>query len=110
MIVGIANVYLYTGFNETASISYEAKKWLEDNQIKFNHLHYGDDVQFESVFAAINSWWPDSITPLTDFPFIVYEERHDDYSSIQRLIYGLQAIKTCNLAELNQLGNNAGES
>lgn len=110
MIVGIANVYLYTGFNESASKSYEAKKWLEDNQIKFNNLHYADDAQFKSIFDAINSWWPDSTIPLTDFPFIVYEERHDDYSSIQRLIYGLEAIKASNLAELTQLGNKAQES
>jgi hypothetical protein len=110
MIVGIASVYLYTGFNETASISYEAKKWLEDNQIQFGHLHYADDGQFDSVFTALNTWWPDSTLPITEFPFVVYDERHHDYSVITRLIYGLEAIKASNLPELIQLGNSARES
>lgn len=110
MIVGIANIYLYTGLSETGSISYEAKKWLEENQIKFNHLHYADEVQFESVFTALNTWFSESTTPITEFPFVVYDERHHDYSSTVRLIYGLEAIKTCNLAELTLLGNSALES
>ena len=110
MIVGIANVYLYTGLSDSASLSYEAKKWLEENQISFNHLHYADDKQFKSVFDALNSWWPNSTITINDFPFIVYDERHDDYSSIVRLIYGLQSIKDSNLTELNQLGNSALES
>ena len=110
MIVGIASIYLYTGLSETASLSYEAKKWLEDNQINFNHLHYADDKQFKSVFDALNTWFPESATPITEFPFIVYDERHHDYSVITRLLYGLEAIKTSNISELTLLGNSALES
>jgi hypothetical protein len=109
MIVGIASVYLYTGLDESASKSYEAKKWLEENEIQFAHLHYADHMQFESVFTALNTWWPHSTIPITEFPFVVYDERHHDYSSIVRLIYGLEAIKASNLSELTQLGNSAQE-
>lgn len=104
MIVGIANIYLYSGLTKTGGgASAEAKEWLDAQGIEYTHLHYGDPAQHESVFSALSTWFPNEEVAIADFPFVVYEERHDDYSTVQRLLYGLDAITSSNLAELSLL-------
>jgi hypothetical protein len=107
MIVGIANVYLYTGLTKNGAASFEAKEWMDASGIEYTHLHYADPAQHASVFEALGTWFPDEEVAIADFPFVVYEERHDDYSSVQRLLYGLEAITGSNIAELSLLTTNA---
>jgi hypothetical protein len=102
-IVKIDQVHLYTGLTETASDSYAAKKWMDDNGVEYIHLHYGDETQHEVVFSALSTWWPTE-SVITQFPFVTYREIHDDYSTINLSIRGLEAITESNLVELQKLG------
>lgn len=104
MIVGIANIYLYTGLTKNGGgPSAEAKAWLDEQGVEYTHLHYGDPEQHASVFEALSTWFPNEDVSIADFPFVVYEERQDDYSAVQRLLYGLEAITSSNLVELTLL-------
>jgi hypothetical protein len=101
MIVGIANIYLYTGLTPTGGNDSDvAEKWLKDNNIEFIHLWYGDPAQHTSVFESLNTW---NIGEFTDFPFVIYDERHDDYSTVKQALIGLDAITNSNLVELAAL-------
>jgi hypothetical protein len=101
MLVGITNIYLYTGLSSTGADSAEALAWMQDNNIPHTHLHYGDPAQHQSVFDAVGTWTFGGATiELTEFPFVIYEERHDDYSTVHQCLYGLDAIKNSNLVEL----------
>jgi hypothetical protein len=101
MIVGITNIYLYSG--PTAAGDDDSKaalQWMEANDIDFTHLWYGDPEQHETVFAALNSW---GIGEFSDFPFVIYDEKHDDYTTTRQAIIGLDNIKDSNLVELSAL-------
>lgn len=101
MIVGIKDIYLYTGLTPTGGDnSAVALEWMRDNNIDFTHLWYGDPVQHESVFSALNSW---NIGEFSDFPFVVYDEKHDDYTTVRQALIGLDAITNSNLVELSAL-------
>lgn len=104
MLVGIANIYLYTGLSSTGADSAEALAWMQDNNIPFEHLHYGDPAHHPNVFEALSTWtFNGANIELTEFPFVIYEERHDDYSTVLQCLYGLDAIKNSNLVELATL-------
>jgi hypothetical protein len=101
MIVGIANIYLYTGLTPTGgNDSAIAQKWLEDNNVQYSHLWYGDPAQHASVFESLNTW---EIGEFNDFPFVIYDERHDDYTVVKQALIGLDAITNSNLVELSAL-------
>jgi hypothetical protein len=101
MIVGIANIYLYTGLTPTGgNDSALAEKWLRDNNIEFTHLWYGEPSQHASVFEALNTW---NVGQFNDFPFVIYDERHDDFTIVKQTLIGLDAITNSNLVELAAL-------
>lgn len=98
MIVGIKEIFLYTGLTATGgNDSALAIKWFNDNNIPYTHLWYGDSSQHETVFSSLNTW---GIGEFTDFPFVIYDEKHDDFSTKTQALIGLDAIKNSNLAEL----------
>lgn len=104
MLVGIANIYLYTGLSSTGADSAEALAWVQDNNVPHTHLHYGDPAQHQEVLSAVSTWtFGGGNMELTEFPFVIYEERHDDYSMVLQCLYGLEAIKNSNLVELAAL-------
>lgn len=104
MIVGIKDVYLYSGLTETGgSDCAKAKKFLDDAGIEYQHLFYGDPAQHEEVLSAITTWFPDR-DPVEDFPFVIYDEKHDDYTTVKKLLYGLAEITESNIVELAELG------
>ena len=108
MIVGIANIYLYTGLTKNGGgASAEAKEWMDAQGFEYTHLHYADAAQHTSVFDALSTWFPNGDVVINDFPFVIYEERHDDFSSEQRILYGLDAITSSNIAELSLLTSSA---
>jgi hypothetical protein len=101
MIVGIKNIYLYTGLTATGgNASAEALQWFDDNNIKYIHMWYGDLSQHQEVFDSLNTW---NIGTFADFPFVIYEELHDDYTAVNQALIGLDAIKNSNLVELQAL-------
>jgi hypothetical protein len=100
MIVGITNTYLYSGQTAEGNNSAAALQWMEDNNIDFTHLCYRDPEQHETVFAALNSW---GIGEFTEFPFVIYDEKHDDYTTVRQAIIGLDNIRNSNLVELSAL-------
>ncbi len=103
MLVGIANINLYSGLTATGGESHAAHEWLTNSGIPFTHLHYADPSQHQSVFDAINTWFPEREGGITEFPFITYEERHDDYTTKVKCLYGLEEITSSNLIELYSL-------
>ena len=104
MITKIANIYLYTGLTETGgNNSAKAKKWMDDNGIPHTNLWYGDAGQHEDVFKALNTWTFDTKVEIKDFPFVIYDEIHEDGSKVIQCLYGFQAIKNSNLKELIEL-------
>lgn len=101
MIVGITNIYLYTGLTVSGgNNSAAAYQWLQDNDIDFIHLSYNDSSQYASVFEALNTW---DIGEFSDFPFVIYDEKHDDYTTVKQALIGLEAITNSNLVELAAL-------
>lgn len=101
MLVGIKDIYLYTGLTDTSNNDSDAAlQWMTDNNIDFTHLWYGDASQHEAVFGALNSW---SIGEFSDFPFVIYDEKHDDYTAVRQALIGLDAITNSNLVELSAL-------
>lgn len=91
MIVAKAEINLYAALSDTALDSLEVKKALDAAGVKYTHLFYIESEQQEAVLAAVSTWRPDE-PPLKDFPFLVYDERHDDYSVIRRVVVGKSAI------------------
>lgn len=103
MIVGIKNIYLYTGLTPTGgNDSATAKAWLDGLSIEYQNLWYGDAAQHQDVFDAINTW---GVGTVSDFPFVIYDELHDDYTSVTQALIGLDAILESNLAELYALNH-----
>jgi hypothetical protein len=101
MIIGIKDVYLYSGLTPTGgNDSALAIQWLEENNIEFTHLWYGDATQHAGVFDAINTW---GIGTFSDFPFVVYDEVHDDDTTVRQALNGLSEIQDSNLVELSEL-------
>jgi hypothetical protein len=101
MIIGIKDVYLYSGLTPTGgNDSALAIQWLEENNIEFTHLWYGDATQHAGVFDAMNTW---GIGTFSDFPFVVYDEVHDDDTTVRQAFNGLSEIQDSNLVELSEL-------
>jgi hypothetical protein len=101
MMVGITNIYLYTGLTATGgNDSALALEWMTENNIEHTNLWYGDPEQHASVFDALNTW---DIGEITDFPFVIYDEKHDDYTTVKQALIGLDAITGSNLVELSAL-------
>jgi hypothetical protein len=101
MIIGIKDVYLYSGLTPTGgNDSASALQWLQENNIQFTHLWYGDTAQHASVFEAMNTW---GIGTFSDFPFVVYDEVHDDNTTVKQALNGLSEIQNSNLVELSAL-------
>ena len=102
----IDDIFLYTGFNESATTSYQAKKWLDAQNIKYEFMHYGAEDEHQMLFDSLNTWWPDKHV-FTDFPFVIYTEVHDDLSPRNYpkvCLMGLDNIVNSNLVDLYKLG------
>jgi hypothetical protein len=102
MLVRITDIYLYTGLTSTGgNNSALAKQWMDDNNIVYTHLWYMDSVQHADVFEAMNTW---NLGTFSDFPFVIYDEIHDDSETIVRqALIGLSEIQNSNLVELSAL-------
>ena len=101
MIIGITNICLYTGLTPTGgNASASAQQWMDDNNIEYSSLWYGDIKQHADVFESLNSWY---IGEFTDFPFVIYDEKHDDYTLVKQSLIGLDEITNSNLVELAAL-------
>jgi hypothetical protein len=99
MIVAIANIHLYTAFNATALDGVDCYSALTAAEKDFVHLHYADPTQCESVLTAVSSWRsaydatePDAGMEVDAFPFVTYDERHENWTSIRRVVQGKAAI------------------
>lgn len=103
MITGIKDIYLYTGLTPTGgNDSAHALAWMDSNNIKYTNLWYGDPNQHPEVFNALNTW---NIGNFSDFPFVIYDEQHDDGTTVKQALLGLQAIQNSNIAELFALNS-----
>ena len=102
----IDDIFLYTGLTASASASYEAKTWLDSQNIPYEFMHYAVPSEHQALFTALNTWWPDQHV-FTDFPFVIYTEIHDDLSPRNYpkiCLMGLDEIKNSNLVDLYKLG------
>lgn len=101
MIVGISDITLYVGLTATGgNHSALAQEWFAEQGIEHKTLWYGDPAQHDQVFEAINSW---RLGTVTDFPFVTYEEKHDDFTTVRQILIGLDAIQNSTLPELYAL-------
>lgn len=101
----IDDICLYTALNEDAQECYELKKWLNDNGVSFQGLHYNDDSQLEEVFTALNTWWENA--NFTKLPILVYTEIHSDLSPMlypKKFFTTLEEAKASNFLNDYKLG------
>lgn len=104
MIEKIRKIYFYGGKTQTGEHnSIDAKKWLDANEIPYINLWYNDSIQHSQVFDALNTWTFGNSVTISDFPFVIYNEIHDDGNVITQCLYGLDAIVNSNLKELLEL-------
>lgn len=101
MIEKIRKIYLYAS---SSLESEDAKKWLDDNNVPYEFLWYGDKTQHSEVFNALNTWTFGNSITISKFPFVLYNEMHDNGDVIIQCLYGLDNIKNSNLKELLELG------
>jgi len=83
-VVKIKEVLLYVGYTANAQQCYLMKKYLEDNNVAFNLMNYGDDSHHQDVFGAMSTWnygRPGEQVQhnITDFPFVTWKEYYDDF-------------------------------
>lgn len=102
-VVRISDIHLYTGLTASASDSFAAKKWCDENKINYIHLHYGDDSQHREVFSTLSTWFPGQ-KDIVDFPIITYHEHYSDSGNLVKSIVGLKNIQNSNLVSLQALG------
>ena len=90
MIVANTNFNLYTAFSTTVLDSFRAKKALDSAGIQHNHLYYVEEEQQQQVLDSISTWFTEKT--INQFPFLIYDERHDDYSTVRKILIGAAEI------------------
>lgn len=90
MIVANTNFHLYTAFSTTALDSLRAKKALDDAGKEYVHLYYVEEEQQKQVLESVSTWFSEKT--INQFPFLVYDERHDDFSSHRKILIGAAEI------------------
>jgi hypothetical protein len=93
-VVKIHEIVLYTTSAMNPIECHDAKAWLDHSGIQFINLHYNDPEQLPQVISALNTWWEGK--QLSQWPFVVYKEQHDDRPITQMLanfIEGVDNIK-----------------
>lgn len=94
----IKNIYFefYTGFDENATESFEAFKYLKELRNNtgffFKNLHYGDPSQHQAVFDSIKQFHEGELR----FPFMTYREiydENDNFIEVFKCVVGLDNIK-----------------
>lgn len=117
-MIKIDSIYLSTGFPDQNGDSASAKKFLDDNQVNYKHLHYASEAQWESVFSAISTW-EDYITDkngnvdksqtikvaVDAFPILHYDVVNDDYTRTRVVVAGLSQILDSNIVALSKVSN-----
>lgn len=103
----IDEVYLYTSNNpEHLLKSLELIAWFDHTDIQYTSVQYPN---FDIIRDPINSWWIKDIDtgitqePLTEFPFVVYTEMHEDNITRRKYIFGKENIIN-NLPEIYSIG------
>ncbi len=106
--VKIDDIHLYAGLTADAVDCYRVKKWMDDNNIKFVHLFYTDEIQCQEVIDTVNLWFvnPDQPAVITKLPFVVYCEVVEDLPISQyprKVLVGYDEI-TSKLKDLYAIG------
>lgn len=99
-VVKLEEIYLYTSdMADNAADQIAAQSFMDHSGIPYTRLMYSSQEQHESVLVIVNTWLsPNSgLPPVTDYPFLVYTEVHDDIPARQspvKYLQGVEAIKT----------------
>lgn len=108
MLKRIADIQLYMGLTAEVGDCYAAKKFLDDNGIKFAPYMYTDESQHQGNFDAISSWKLAGAPEVVDkFPFLIYTEIHDELEPSQyprKMLYGLEALTGSDIVDLYKIG------
>lgn len=105
-ITKIDDVYLYANDFQGPSDCFDAKTWLDENNITYQFMYYGNPDEYQRLFDSASENWSQQ-TPLSAFPFLIYTEIHDDLSPSrypQVCLRSLDEIKNSNLELLYKLG------
>ena len=104
----IDDIQLYMGMTADAADCFLAKQFLMDNGVSYQTYMYADDSQHAALFAALSSWNVQGApAQLTNFPFVIYTEVHDDLSPSQyprKCLYGKDAIVGSDIATTYAIG------
>lgn len=117
-MIKIDSIYLSTGFPDDSGDSSKAKRFLDQNGVKYTHLHYGNEDQWEQVFNAFSTW-EDYVSDkegnvdksqtikheVTAFPILHYDIVNDDYTRTRVVVPGLDAILDSNIVALSKVLN-----
>lgn len=98
-IIKIEEAYLYTTLDHTHTACYEMKNWLDNNGIKYVHLHYPAENKTE-VLRPLNTWWENA--NLQEFPILIYTEVREDTPfslSPRRYFTSLQDLQASSFLE-----------
>jgi len=101
-IVKITNVDLYTGMvsEQEAVEEVRCRQLLKQNNIPFNHLHYGDESVHEQNFKALSTWTFGSDFQNYDFkkfPIVMWKEYYDDYERFHQVVTSFEDLKNSSL-------------
>ena len=107
-IVKINQVHLYMGFAtpESAADCVVVKKMLDDANIEYTLLQYGDNSAHSGVFDALSTWslGPDFLQrKFTDFPIVHWVEFYDDYERWVQAVVGSKELSNSNLIKYASL-------
>ena len=99
-LIKIRDIVLYTALTEDATECYACKKLLNEHNIKYKVLHYGDESVHQQNFDALSTW---SFGPdyrqheFKKFPIIHWNEYYDDYERYMEVATSLDELKNSNL-------------
>lgn len=106
-LVKIFDVNLYVAFTEDAAKCYEFLKYLKDNGITYNFLHYGDDPTAQNTTLAALSTWRfgaeyEQVT-FTTFPLVIYKEGYDDWTTQHKYVRTMEELLASTLVTRKEL-------
>jgi len=95
-LVKITGIRLYVGFTESSADCFKAIQWFKTNNIPYILMNYSDqEQQHKANFDALSTWdWGlEGIKKqFTDYPFVTWEAKYDDWSTHNMCAHGLQEL------------------
>jgi hypothetical protein len=99
-IIKIKDVELIFGLTEGAHECFLCKQVLDQANIKFRVLHYGDDKSQQRQLDNMSTWSFGADFKqykFTEFPIVTWKEFYDDYERFLEVAQSAEELKASNL-------------